>query len=56
MATGTDMQYSADGYVTAWFMYWLKGDTEAGTAFFGENAEITANENWQDVTVNNKAN
>lgn len=47
-----EMLYSADGYMTAWFMYYLKGDTEAGNAFFGENAEILSNENWQDVEIN----
>lgn len=39
----------ADGYMTAWFMYWLQGDTEAGNAFFGDHAEILANPNWQDI-------
>ena len=38
----------ADGYMTALFMYWLKGDTAA------ENAEILANANWQDIKVNHK--
>lgn len=47
-----DMLRSADGYMTAWFMYWLKDDAEAGNAFFGENAEILTNENWQDVRAN----
>jgi len=47
-----DMLRSADGYMTAWFMYYLKGDTEAGKAFFGENAEILSNENWQDIKIN----
>lgn len=47
-----DIPYSADGYMTAWFMYWLKGDTEAGSAFFGENAEILSNSNWQDMKLN----
>ncbi len=46
-----DMLRYADGYMTAWFMYYLKGDEYAGGAFFGENAEITANANWQDVKV-----
>ena len=46
------MLRSADGYMTAWFMYYLKGDTEAGKAFFGENAEILSNENWQDIKIN----
>lgn len=46
-----DMLRCADGYMTAWFMYWLRGDAEAGNAFFGENAEILSNTNWQDVNV-----
>lgn len=44
-----EMLYYGDGYVTAWFMYWLQGDSEAGKAFFGENAEILTNGNWQDI-------
>lgn len=47
-----DMLRSADGYMTAWFMYHLKGDTEAGEAFFGDDAEILTNNSWQDVKVN----
>ena len=47
-----DIPFSADGYMTAWFMYWLQGDEAAGKAFFGADAEIGANENWQDVTIN----
>ena len=43
---------SADGYMTAWFLYWLQGDEAAGRAFFGADAEIRNNENWQDVTIN----
>lgn len=46
-----EMLYYGDGYVTAWFMYYLQGDTEAESAFFGENAEIAANPYWQDVAV-----
>lgn len=46
-----DMLRYADGYMVAWFMYWLQNDEEAGTAFFGENAEILTNPNWQDVRV-----
>ena len=38
--------------MTAWFMYWLQGDEAAGEAFFGADAEIGVNENWQDVTIN----
>ena len=43
-----DMLYFADGYVTAWFMYWLQDDESAGEAFFGENAELMKNEWYQD--------
>lgn len=46
---GTDhgsMLYSGDGYVTAWFMYWLQNDTPAGNAFWGDSPEIAANANW----------
>lgn len=47
-----EMLYFADGYVTAWFMYYLQDDAKAGEAFFGENAEILSNANWQDVQLN----
>ena len=45
------MLYYGDGYVTAWFRYYLQGDVQAGEAFFGENAEMFHNGNWQDVAV-----
>ena len=44
-----EMLYSADGYVTAWFMYWLQDDEYAGNAFFGEDPEITRSLLYQDV-------
>lgn len=47
-----DMLPRADGYMTAWFMYQLKGDTEASGAFLGEDAELLSNPNWQDTTKN----
>lgn len=47
-----DMLRYADGYMTAWFLYYLKGETNAGKAFFGDDAEILTNPNWQDVKVN----
>ncbi len=47
-----EMLYYGDGYVTAWFMYWLQNDSEAGNAFFGDHAEIASNEHWQDVRTN----
>lgn len=48
----SDMLNHADGYMTAWFMYWLKGEKQAGDAFFGDEAEILNNANWQDVMKN----
>lgn len=42
----------ADGYMTAWFMYWLKDDLQARSVFFGDNAEILTNTNWQDIKIN----
>ena len=41
-----------DGYMTAWFMYWLQGDEAAGRAFFGPEAEIVHNPLWQDIEKN----
>ncbi len=37
-----------DGYMTAWFMYYLQNDQEAGAAF-AENGELSANALYQDV-------
>lgn len=48
-----DMLVYADGYMTAWMMYQLKGDADAAKVFVGEDAEILANTNWQDVAKNN---
>lgn len=42
-----EMLYCGDGYVTAWFMYWLQGDKEAGTAFWGIDAELHVNPLWE---------
>ena len=50
-AEHTDMILRTDGYMTAWMLYHLQGDEEAGKAFMGENAEILYNTNWQDVKV-----
>ena len=47
-----DMLTLTDGYMTAWFLYHLQGDEEAGTVFFGGDAEILHNANWQDVQKN----
>lgn len=43
------MLYSADGYVTAWFMWQLKNDKQAAKAFVGNKAEIKTNPLYQDV-------
>lgn len=43
-----EMLYTANGYVTAWFMWHLQGDEEAAGAFIGENAEIMNNSLYQD--------
>lgn len=47
-----DMQQKTDGYMTAWMLYQLQGDEEAGAALVGENAEILNNTNWQDIEKN----
>ena len=44
-----NMQFWADGYRTAWFMYHLQNDSNAGQML----TEITNNPNWQDVKVKN---
>ncbi len=46
------MLYSADGYVTAWFMWQLQGDEEASKAFVGDNPEILKNGLYQDQKIN----
>ena len=45
------MLYSADGYVTAWFMWQLKGDENASKAFVGDKPELLANELYQDQHI-----
>lgn len=40
-----------DGYMTAWFMYQLKGDAEAGSAF-AAGGELERNSLYQDVKTN----
>ena len=50
--TGADhdnMQFWADGYRTAWFMYHLQNNSNAGQML----TEIANNPNWQDVKVKN---
>lgn len=47
-----DIQVRTDGYMTAWMLYHLQGDEEAGKAFLSENAEILRNAGWQDIEKN----
>jgi len=47
-----EMLMRTDGYMTAWMLYHLKSDEDAAKVFFGENAEILHNENWQDIEKN----
>lgn len=47
-----DMLAKTDAYMTAWMLYYLQGNEEAGSVFFGENAEILSNNNWQDIEKN----
>ena len=37
------MLYSADGYVTAWFLWYLQGDGDAAKVFSGDSAELLRN-------------
>ena len=50
-ANHPQMLYSADGYVTAWFMWQLQGDEYAAEAFTGTNPEISNNSLYQDAQV-----
>ena len=50
-AEHVQMLYSADGYVTAWFMWQLQGDEEAVKAFIGDNPEIRNNKLYQDIQL-----
>jgi len=43
--------YTANGYVTAWFMWQLQGDEAASFAFIGENPEILVNPKYQDQHI-----
>lgn len=45
-----DMGGEGDAYMTAWFCYFLKGDSTAGKAFTGDDAEILKNtERWNNI-------
>lgn len=49
------MLYEADGYVTAWFMWRLQGDSEAGAAFEGGSPELLRNPLYQDQRIDLEA-
>ena len=44
-----EVLYMANGYVVAWFMWQLQGDTEAANAFIGTSPEITTNSYYTDT-------
>lgn len=46
-----DSYLQFDSYMTAWFMYYLQGDEDAGKAFFGASPEIAGNSLYQDVKI-----
>ena len=46
-----EMLYAADGYVTAWFMWHLQGDTDAAKAFIGEAPELLTNPLYQNQHI-----
>ena len=48
MTNHPEMLFSADGYVTAWFMWLLQDDKEAAQAFIGEKPELLTNPLYQD--------
>ncbi len=46
LRTGMDhgkMLYSADGYITAWFLWYLQDDGNAANAFIGNSPELSVN-------------
>lgn len=46
-----DVQVRTDGCMTAWMLFHLQGDEEAGRVFLGDDAELLGNGNWQDAKV-----
>ena len=45
------MLYFADGYVTAWFLWLLKDDTEAAKVFIGDAPELLSNPLYQEQQI-----
>ena len=55
LRTGMDhgkMLYSADGYVTAWFLYWLTEDEASEEVFIGEESELLSNLLYSEQKIN----
>lgn len=50
----TEVLYSPDGYVTAWFMWHLQDDNEAARAFVGDDTELLTNPLYQDQQIDMK--
>jgi len=42
---------SADGYVTAWFLWQLQNDQETAEAFAGTDPELLKNQLYQDQKI-----
>lgn len=51
----SQMLYSADGYVTAWFLWLLQGDQEAGKAFVTPQGELLSNPLYTDQEIDLKS-
>lgn len=47
-----DSHLQFDGYMTAWFRYYLMNDEEAGKVFYGEAPELAENPKYQNVSIN----
>ena len=45
-----------DAYMTAWFLFYLQGDKQAGKCYYGDDAEILSNPAWKEVKRKNFAN
>ena len=45
------MLYSADGYVTAWFLWLLKDDAQAAKVFTGDSPELLSNPLYQEQQI-----
>lgn len=49
-----DSHLQFDGYMTAWFRYYLMSDEEAGNAFFGYTPALSINDHYQDFKTYKK--